>query len=206
MHREGSVVAGDPAAADEQVGGHVEEGVGGPLVGVDRFALRHVDALHVRFGAASQLGGLRAGLFGSRALWCRVCGGVFGRGGHGVPFGLGRPVWSTLTLLILVPHSPLPRGLLRAPDTCPTTRAGSRRVPFARLRCPFSPARPASSAKHPMRPKHTEGGRIHNGCSPLRGWVLVRYASALIGDYGRPSPERMLDAHPQSPAPHPLRW
>lgn len=35
-----------------------------------------------------------------------------------------------------------------------------------------------------MRPKHTEGGRIHDGCSPLRGWVLVRYASALIGDYG----------------------
>ena len=53
MHGEGAVVAGDPAATEEQVGGHVEEGVGGPLVGVDGFALRHVDALHVRFGAAS---------------------------------------------------------------------------------------------------------------------------------------------------------
>ena len=74
MHGEGPVVAGDPAAADKQVSGHVEEGVGGPLVGVDGFALRHVDALHVRFGAASQLGGFRGGLCGSGTLG----GGAFG--------------------------------------------------------------------------------------------------------------------------------
>ena len=72
MYGEGAVVAGDPATADEQVGGHVEEGVGGPFVGVDGFALRHVDALHVRFGAASQLGGFRGGLCGG------ILGGAFG--------------------------------------------------------------------------------------------------------------------------------
>ena len=120
MYGEGAVVAGDPATAEEQVGGHVEEGVGGPLVGVDGFALRHVDALHVRFGAASQLCGLRGGLFGSSALG----GGVFGCVGHGVPFGLGRPVRSTLTLLILVPIlSPTPSNL---PGAHPSPRALAR--------------------------------------------------------------------------------
>ena len=72
MYGEGAVVAGDPTAADEQIGGHVEEGVGGSLVGVDRFTLRHVDALHVRFGAASQRGGFRSGLCGG------ILGGAFG--------------------------------------------------------------------------------------------------------------------------------
>ena len=154
MHGEGAVVAGDPAAADKQVGGHVEEGVGGPLVGVDGFELRHVEAVHVRFGATSQLGGLRGGLFGSRALWCRVCGGVFGRGSHGVPFGLGRPVRSTLTLLILVPRfSPTPRHATR-----PKTRAGCPRAP---------PLPPLPHSTNP--PEHAEGGRIRHGCSPLRG-------------------------------------
>ena len=76
MHGEGPVVAGDPGATDEQVGGHVEEGVGGPLVGVDGFTLRHVDALHVRFGAASQLGGFRGGLCGG--LCSGILGGAFG--------------------------------------------------------------------------------------------------------------------------------
>ena len=78
MHGEGAVVAGDPAAADEQVGGHIEEGVGGPLVGVDGFALRHVDALHVRFGAASQLGGFHGGLFGGLFGSSAFGGGAFG--------------------------------------------------------------------------------------------------------------------------------
>ena len=132
MHGEGAVVTGDPGAADEQVGGHVEEGVGGPFVGVDGFALRHVDALHVRFGAPPQFGGLCGGLFGSGALWCRVCGGVFGRGGHGVPFGLGRPVRSTLTLLILVPRTPLPLEPTRRLSPLP-------RSPYTPLRAYTSP-------------------------------------------------------------------
>ena len=192
MHGEGAVVAGDPAAAEEQVGGHVEEGVGGPFVGVDGFALRHVEAMHVRFGAASQLGGLCGGPFGSGALRSRVCGGVFGRGGHGVPFGLGRPVRSTLTLLILVPRfSPTPR-----PATRPITRAGCPRAPPLPLSRPIIPP--------PNPPEHAEGGRIRHGCSPLRGEFPLGARAA--GDYGGPSPEGMLGVHPRSPAPRSPRW
>ena len=156
MHGEGAVVAGDPAAAEEQVGGHVEEGVRGPLVGVDGFALRHVDALLVRFGAPPQFGGLRGGLFGSGALWCRVCGGVFGRGGHGVPFGLGRPVRSTLTLLILVPRfSPTPRHATR-----PKTRAGCPRAP------PL-PLSPAQAARRPSSPSTPKGAASATDAAPF---------------------------------------
>ena len=156
MHGEGAVVTGDPGAADEQVGGHVEEGVGGPFVGVDGFALRHVDALLVRFGAPPQFGGLCGGLFGSRALWCRVCGGLFGRGGHGVPFGLGRPVRSTLTLLILVPcFSPTPRHATR-----PKTRAGCPRAPPLPLSNHPPPARPT-------RPSTPKGAASATDAAPL---------------------------------------
>ena len=76
VYGEGAVVAGDPTAADEQIGGHVEEGVGRVARRVDRFTLRHVDALHVRFGAASQRGGFRSGLCGG--LLHGILGGAFG--------------------------------------------------------------------------------------------------------------------------------
>ena len=74
-----------------------------------------------------------------------------------MPFGLGRPVRSTLTLLILVPHAPLPLE--------PTPRAYTS---------PHALSSPALSAL-PLPPLpalkdrgHAEGGRIRGGYDPLR--------------------------------------
>ena len=102
-----------------------------------------------------------------------------------MPFGLGRPVRSTLTLLILVPHAPLP------PQTCPlepTPRA------YTSSRALSSPA--SSPSPHAKDRGHAEGGRIRVGYDPLQ--VDSHSARERLannhgaGDYGRRCPEGML--------------
>ena len=96
-----------------------------------------------------------------------------------MPFGLGRPVRSTLTLLILVPHAPLP--LEPAPHPIYTSRA---------------PTRPRSHSPHPKDRGHAEGGRIRCGCDPLQ--VDSHSARERLANnhgaenYGRRCPEGML--------------
>ncbi len=112
-----------------------------------------------------------------------------------MPFGLGRPVRSTLTLLILVPHAPLP------PQTCPArsplpppTRP---RAPYPRLRSPLSPSPPLPTLKDRG---HAEGGRIRGGYDPPSGTLQVDSHSARerlannhgAGSYGKRCPEGML--------------
>ena len=97
-----------------------------------------------------------------------------------MPFGLGRPVRSTLTLLILVPHAPLPP--LYSP---------------ARLHL-LNPPLPALKDRG-----HAEGGRIRVGYDPLQ--VDSRPAREHLannhgaenygaGSYGKRCPEGMLGA------------
>ena len=94
-----------------------------------------------------------------------------------MPFGLGRPVRSTLTLLILVPRAPLPFE--------PAPRAYT---PLLLLRAytpslPFSP--PKKTAGMP------KGAASAVDATPFR-WILAQRASILAGDYGRRCPEGML--------------
>ena len=86
-----------------------------------------------------------------------------------MPFGLGRPVRSTLTLLILVLRAPL---LLE---------------PIQRL----SPL-PRSPSPHPERAAGTpKGAASALDTTPFR-WILAQRARVLAGDYGRHCPEGML--------------
>ena len=92
-----------------------------------------------------------------------------------MPFGLGRPVRSTLTLLILVLHTPLP--LEPAPHPIYTSRA---------------PTRPRSPSPHPERAAGTpKGAASALDTTPFR-WILAQRARILAGDYGRHCPEGML--------------
>ena len=90
-----------------------------------------------------------------------------------MPFGLGRPVRSTLTLLILVPHAPLLRS-----------------TPPPRLHI-LNPPLPA--LKDRVR---AEGGRIRGGYDPLQ--VDSRPAHEHLANnhgarnYGKRCPEGML--------------
>ena len=85
-----------------------------------------------------------------------------------MPFGLGRPVRSTLTLLILVPVlSPLPRAPTRH---CAPTRS------LPDLKMPAGTPKGAASAVD---------------ATPFR-WILAQRASILAEDYGRRCPEGML--------------
>ena len=68
-----------------------------------------------------------------------------------MPFGLGRPVRSTLTLLILVLHAPLP--LEPAPHS------------ISSLAPTHVPAHPLPTQKDRG---HAEGGRIRVGYDPLQ--------------------------------------
>ena len=123
-----------------------------------------------------------------------------------MPFGLGRPVRSTLTLLILVPHAPLP--LEPAPRAYTSLRASNR--PCGSLPCParlhvphlhvpvrppppFPLARPLPALKDRG---HAEGAASAVDTTPpsggFFGWILAQRASILAGDYGRRCPEGML--------------
>ena len=94
-----------------------------------------------------------------------------------MPFGLGRPVRSTLTLLILVPHAPLLRS-----------------TPPPRLHI-LNPPLPALKDRG-----HAEGGRIRGGYDPPSGTLQVDSHSARerlannhgAGSYGKRCPEGML--------------
>ena len=94
-----------------------------------------------------------------------------------MPFGLGRPVRSTLTLLILVPRTPLP--LEPAPHAYTSPLHVLARPP------PFPPRPPLKGRGH------AEGGRIRCGYDPLRGGFSLG-ARVLAGDYGKHCPEGML--------------
>lgn len=97
-----------------------------------------------------------------------------------MPFGLGRPVRSTLTLLILVPHAPLPLE--------PTPRA------YTSSRALSSPA--SSPSPHAKDRGHAEGGRIRVGYDPLQ--VDSHSARERLANnhgarnYGKRCPEGML--------------
>ena len=90
-----------------------------------------------------------------------------------MPFGLGRPVRSTLTLLILVPHAPLLRS-----------------TPPPRLHI-LNPPLPALKDRG-----HAEGGRIRVGYDPLRvdsHSTRERLANNHGAEnYGKRCPEGML--------------
>lgn len=102
-----------------------------------------------------------------------------------MPFGLGRPVRSTLTLLILVPHARLP----------PRTRPARLHV-LARplLAYTSSPAFPPLSTLKDRG--HAEGGRIRIGYDPLQ--VDSHSAREHLANnhgaenYGKRCPEGML--------------
>ena len=91
-------------------------------------------------------------------------------------FRVGRPVRSTLTLLILVPRAPLPLEPARAP-----TRPCAPRTDPAAL----SPPRPHTTAGTP------KGAASAVDTTPFR-WILAQRARILAGDYGRHCPEGML--------------
>ena len=91
-----------------------------------------------------------------------------------MPFGLGRPVRSTLTLLILVLHAPLP--LEPAPLALYT------------LTHLHVPARPLPTQKTAGTPK---GAASALDTTPFR-WILAQRARVLAEDYGRRCPEGML--------------
>ena len=111
-----------------------------------------------------------------------------------MPFGLGRPVRSTLTLLILVLHAPLP--LKPAPRAYTPLRASNR--PGGSLPCParpihpYAPTRPRSHSPHPEKAAGTpKGAASAVDATPFR-WILAQRARILAGDYGRHCPEGML--------------
>ena len=79
-----------------------------------------------------------------------------------MPFGLGRPVRSTLTLLILVLRAPLLLEPIQRPSPHPERAAGT--------------------------PK---GAASALDTTPFR-WILAQRARILAGDYGRHCPEGML--------------
>ena len=84
-----------------------------------------------------------------------------------MPFGLGRPVRSTLTLLILVLHAPLP--LKPAPRAYTPLRASNR--PSGSLPSPTHPhplARPLPTQKAAGTPK---GAASAVDTTPFR-WIL----------------------------------
>ena len=109
-----------------------------------------------------------------------------------MPFGLGRPVRSTLTLLILVLHAPLP--LKPAPRAYTPLRASNR--PSGSLP---SPTHPHPLAR-PLPAPHTTAGTPKGAASavdttPLQVDSSGRFslsARVLAGDYGRRCPEGML--------------
>ena len=85
-----------------------------------------------------------------------------------MPFGLGRPVRSTLTLLILVLHAPLPLK--------PAPRAYTS---------PLALSPPKKAAGTP------KGAAPAVDTTPFR-WILAQRARILAGDYGKHCPEGML--------------
>ena len=98
-----------------------------------------------------------------------------------MPFGLGRPVRSTLTLLILVPcFSPTPRT-----DPAALSPAPLALYTLTRLHVP---ARPLPTQKTAGTPK---GAASAMDATPFR-WILAQRARFLAGDYGRRYPEGML--------------
>ena len=107
-----------------------------------------------------------------------------------MPFGLGRPVRSTLTLLILVPHAPLP--LEPAPHPLHSPRLHVLARPL--LAYTSSPAFPPLSTLKDRG--HAEGGRIRGGYDPLQ--VDSHSAREHLANnhgaenYGKRCPEGML--------------
>ena len=98
-----------------------------------------------------------------------------------MPFGLGRPVRSTLTLLILVPRTPLPLEPTRRLSPLP-------RSPYTPLRAYTSPLALPPPKKAAGTPK---GAASAVDTTPFR-WILAQRARVLAGDYGRHCPEGML--------------